>query len=437
MVMVVRCTHSAVRALISLFLLALSTSAQEMSNLERSQALDMLQVVANDVRKHYYDPKLHGVQWDATVAKAKQQIAATNSMNMAISYIAAAVDSLNDSHTTFFPPERLHRYYYGWRYQMIGDRCYVTHIRPNTDADRKGIKSGDEVLTINGILPDRNSLWKMEYVLETLRPQSSLKLLLQVPPEGHSHEVEVTADVTMRKRPNDLAYVPEREEEEDARQMRAHEARVGDDLVILKLPYFAFSNAEIAGMIARTRDRKSLILDLRGDPGGSADTLKYLVGALFDRDVKIADRVMRKDTKPFEAKPQHNVFTGKLIVLIDSESASASELLARVVQLEKRGIVLGDHSAGSVMEAKYPSNQLGSSLALFYGEDISDADLIMTDGKSLEHVGVTPDEFMLPTQADLVNGRDPVLARAAELAGVKLSPEAAGKLFPYEWPSRD
>jgi carboxyl-terminal processing protease len=411
--------------------------SQEMTSLERGQAQDMLQVVANDVRKHYYDPKLHGIDWDAAVAKAKQQIAATNSMNMAISYIAAAVDSLNDSHTTFFPPERLHRYYYGWRYQMIGDRCYITHIRPNTDADRKGVTPGDEVLTINGILPDRNTLWKMEYVLETLRPQSSLKLLIQVPPDGHSHEVEVAADVTMRKRPTDLAYVPGREWEEEARQMRAHEVRVGSDLVILKLPYFASSNAEIAGMIGRARDRKSLILDLRGNPGGSADTLKYLVGALFDRDVKIADRVMRKDTKPFEAKPQHSVFTGKLIVLIDSESASASELLARVVQLEKRGIVLGDHSAGSVMEAKYYSNHLGSSLALFYGEDISDADLIMGDGKSLEHVGVTPDELMLPTQADLINGRDPVLARATELAGVKLTPEAAGKLFPYEWPSRD
>jgi C-terminal processing protease CtpA/Prc len=69
-----------------------------------------------------------------------------------------------------------------------------------------------------------------------------------------------------------------------------------------------------------------------------------------------------------------------------------------------------------------------------YAVSVSEADLIMTDGQSLERLGVTPDEIVLPVAADLASGRDPVLARAAEIAGATLSPEQAAKLFPYQWP---
>jgi len=133
------------------------------------------------------------------------------------------------------------------------------------------------------------------------------------------------------------------------------------------------------------------------------------------------------------AKTHGDRFDGKLVVLIDSGSASASELLARVVQLEKRGTVMGDRSSGSVMEAKLFFYGAGVSGDYGYGFEVTQFDLIMSDGKSLEHTGVTPDQLILPSPEDLAAERDPVLAKAVESLGGKITPEAAGKLFPVVW----
>ena len=85
------------------------------------------------------------------------------------------------------------------------------------------------------------------------------------------------------------------------------------------------------------------------------------------------------------------------------------------------------------MEARYYPFSQGTDTKIFYGASITDADMLMTDGKSLEHTGVMPDEVVLPTAADLAAGRDPVLTKAAAMAGVTLDPVEAGKLFPVEW----
>ena len=164
------------------------------------------------------------------------------------------------------------------------------------------------------------------------------------------------------------------------------------------------------------------------------DTLSRLVSHFFDKEIKIADLKSRKEMKPQVAKKRTDgPFTGRVIVLVDSNSASASELFARLMQLEKRGTVLGDTTAGAVMTSKYYEHQTGVGKVLYFGASVTIADLIMTDGKSLEHVGMTPDEVILPTGPDYSAKRDPVLARAAEIAGIQLTAEKAGTLFPVEW----
>jgi len=417
-------------------------AAQQMSNVERNRDLDMLKVIANDIKKHYYDTKFHGVDFDANVATAKQQIEKSTSNNMAMSHIAALLDTLKDSHTFFLPPQHSYRHDYGIRYKIIGNQCFVTHVRPGSDAEIKGVKPGDEILTLNGFDVNRDDLWKIQYVFSALRPQASMQLSLR-DPAGTQREVTIQAKVRDEKRIRDLTgengggdiFDLYRQEETQDHLDRLRYAEYGDELLILKLPEFRYlSPTEVEGLLGKARKHKSLIIDLRGNPGGLVVTLKYLVGGMFDKEIKIADRVGRKEAKPEVAKPLPNPFTGKLVVLVDSESASASELFARVIQLEKRGVVMGDKTAGAVMEAKDYNEQAGTDTVIFYGASITEWDLIMKDGKSLEKVGVTPDELLLPSPRATASGRDPVLARAAEELGVKISSEDAGKVFPFEWP---
>jgi carboxyl-terminal processing protease len=413
---------------------------QHMSNLERSRALDMLRTTASDVKKYYYDPELHGVDFDAKIALARQQIQTSNSFEMAMSHIAAMLDTLNDSHTFFLPPQPAYRHDYGFTYQLIGDRCFVTHVHPGSDAEKKGLKPGDEILTINGYNVTREDYRKMQYVFHILRPQPGLHLQIADSP-GVPRQFDVLARIRETKRNSDVPGESDaggvwdllREEETQDHLMRARYFAVGDHLLVLKVPEFFFSIAEVEAMIGKARKSPNLIMDLRGNPGGSIETLKYLVGGVFDKEVKIADRVGRKETKPEVARGLHSPYGGKLLVLVDSKSASAAELFARIIQLEKRGTVVGDRTLGSVMESKRYREKAGPNTAIFYGASITEWDLIMSDGKSLEHTGVTPDEILMPDANAIAMGKDPVLAKAAEMLGIKLSEEDAGKAFPYEW----
>jgi C-terminal processing protease CtpA/Prc len=226
-----------------------------------------------------------------------------------------------------------------------------------------------------------------------------------------------------------------RDEENGERENRQRLTYFGNSLLIWKMPEFFMTDEAVDHLLKDARKYQTLVVDLRGNPGGLVKTLQRVVGDVIDHDVTIAQRTGRKsDLKPEIAKSRGTgAFAGKVIVLIDSRSASAAELFARVIQIEHRGIVLGDHSSGSVMEARHYEFHQGADTQIFYGASITEADLIMGDGKSLEHTGVVPDEVILPSAADLAAGRDPVLARAATLAGVELDPVKAGQLFPVEW----
>lgn len=413
-------------------------SAQQPSQLTpqaRKQISDMLRDAYNEVKMHYYDPKYQGVDWEGRYQQFVAKIDSLHDTGGGIALTASFLDGLKDSHTYLIPPGHADDFDLGYRLGLVGDTCFVTRIRPKSDAEHK-LHVGDQVLTVNGFKVDRNDFHAVQYFFGMLAPRK-VQVLDVKSPTGELRKVEVTAEVRQDKQVTNLAnpnqnFLEEIRNERAGNLTRDKVVEIGD-ATIWKIRQFSPDTTNVQKAIGSARKSKALIIDLRGNGGGAVITLQALVGSLFNHDVKIADRVGRDKPKPTIAHPNSLWYEGKLIVLVDGSSASASEILARVVQLEHRGTVIGDRSAGAVMEAMRYIEVEGLGAQLYYGFSVTDANLIMTDGKSLEKTGVVPDEVMLPTGADLAAGRDPVLAHAADLVGVKLDPVEAGKMFPVEW----
>lgn len=415
---------------------ALYVAQAQTIGLERERGRMILGAIKKDIKDNYYDPTFHGVDLDARFKAADEKIKSATSNGQIFRIIAGALDVLNDSHTFMIPPERSARTDYGWQMQMIGSKPFIIAVKPGSDAEAQGIKVGDEIYSIDGFEPTRDNLWKMQYVYYGLEPRSAVQLVV-IGKDGQQREVLVKSKVSQGKPIKDLFYDMFdliRQSESASRLYRQRSTEVGQDLFIWKMPEFFMTDEKLDAMMDKARDHKAMVLDLRGNGGGSVDTLNRLISYFFDHEIKTADLKTRKETKPETVKSRGDkVFKGQVVVLVDSQSASASEVFARIIQLEKRGIVLGDRTSGAVMQSRYYDHELGNDILMFYGVSVTNADVIMADGKSLEGVGVTPDELRLPTAADMRAGRDPVLAHAAELLGVKLEPEKAYAFFPVEW----
>jgi carboxyl-terminal processing protease len=415
-----------------------TTRAQSLE-LDRERSRTMLNIVKGEIKKNYYDPTFHGVDLEARFKAADEKLKTATTRGQMFGIIAQALLDFKDSHTFFIPPERASRTDYGWQVEMIGDAAYVTAVKPGSDAEKKGLKPGDRVVGVDQYELTRENLWLFQYLYYQLRPRSGISVTALSPGAQAPHDIAVAAKVTEGKILTDLTgsdiWTVIREAENEDRLNRHRYVEMGDELMIWKMPAFDLEKEKVVEMMSKAKKHKSLIIDLRGNGGGAEETLLQLIGCISPKDVKLGELHRRKGVEPLVAKTRgaDKVFSGQLIVLIDSRSGSASELFARTVQLEKLGTVVGDRSAGAVMRSKYYPFQLGADTVIFYAASITDADIMMSDGKSLEGVGVTPDKLLLPTGADLAAGRDPVLAYAASLANVKLEPEKAGAMFPIEW----
>ena len=199
-----------------------------------------------------------------------------------------------------------------------------------------------------------------------------------------------------------------------------------DDIGYVKVRNFMGDLAEKT--LWKVKDSRALVIDLRGNPGGEIQDLQRFAGYLEKSEAELYTEIARGKTQKMLAKPRQPSFSDvPLAVLVDSESASSSEILARHLQLSGRAIIIGDRTAGDVAVARLFRQYVGNEAAVFYGAQTTVGRVTFPDGKDLEGVGVTPDITCIPEAADLVAKKDPCRALAFATLKTKLSTGAVQK----------
>ncbi len=224
----------------------------------------------------------------------------------------------------------------------------VFEVREGSPAFDAGVERGDRIVAFNGKTPpaDRQAF------LEFYRP------LLQ---DGRAYKLSVVRHETENK---DLNIVPRQLELDDLPFMQMLANKVAR-IVVPNFDAAGLVGPRIHALVRRAvqQDAKAIVMDLRDDPGGTFTECMSGAGAFVGKILRIREtRFERRlegyrDGRVFMGEDtDENIlyevrdpvrWTGPLAVMVNSNSASCSELFAADVQLTKAGVVIGEPTAGA------------------------------------------------------------------------------------------
>ena len=240
----------------------------------------------------------------------------------------------------------------------------------DTPADRAGIQSGDYITHIDGELIFGGTL---DEAVEQMRgdPGSSIKLRLVRPGREEPFEVTLVREVI---------------------ELHAVEWEVKDNVGIIDVNAFSRTTGEevraaIASIDQQVGGRPTgYIVDLRSNPGGLLDQAIDVSDDFLERGEVVSQRGRRReDIERYYARPGDYAHGLPLIVLVDSGSASASEIVAGALQDHRRALVMGERSFGKgSVQTLLP---LSETTAL----RLTTARYFTPSGRSVQEGGIEPD----------------------------------------------
>ncbi len=299
-----------------------------------------------------------------------------------LEFVHAELDTL-DQFSMLIPPEKAGGPNVGMKDSVVGigvevelhtQGLKVMKVLPGGPAAEVSMKRGDVLTAIDGHKLEGLELnQSVDYILG----QPGVPLKLNLVRDGRR------GDVTLVRRKIAIQSIVARMEDDSRKIGYIKLEQFGDSAV---------RDLDAALMSLHNQGMESLILDLRGNPGG----LLTAAIAISDRFLPAGTIVSTKGRTPADNTKEQAQYaqTWKmpLVVLIDRNSASASEILAAAIQENGRGVVVGERSYGKgTVQTLFPLQSAPAGLRL------TTAKFYSPDGREMSGAGVTPDVKVMAT----------------------------------------
>ncbi|MBD1932864.1 MULTISPECIES: carboxyl-terminal processing protease CtpB [Cyanophyceae] len=364
------------------------------------------------VNREYVDGTFNQVDWQAT----RQDLLSKNYATREEAYkaIRVALEKLEDPYTRFLDPKQ----YQALTSQTSGELSGVglkleldektkdlTVVEPieNSPALKAGIKPGDKILAINGKTTKGMSV---EAAANLIRGEVGTKVTLKISSEGRDKDVALT------RAQIELAAVRSSVKQEG-------KIRVG----YIRLNEFSAHAAEQMRRSIKTLNNDKVdafVLDLRGNPGGLLHSSVEIAQMWMDKGA-IVRTVDRKGANE-EFKTNGKSLTQlPLAVLVDGNSASASEILSGALKDNGRAKIIGSQTFGKALVQSVHSLSDGSGLA------VTIAHYYTPKGTDISQKGVTPD-----VKIDLNDDQRKRLGSNPTLLGTQEDPQYARAIAELE-----
>ena len=389
-------------------------------SLQRSACFDTVWTTVNE---NYFDVTFGGVDWQAVREKYRLRLWTAEDNRMLRRLLQ---DMLGELHRTHFavipremsvlnPEERGRIGYTGAEAASIEEAITIIGVKTGSPAEKAGLKPGDVVKRVDSVdlsemtasmcdsvpSPRKRALYLRGFVNWRLAPPVGKEVCLQVEaPDGALREVKLVSREVEGIWSEAMGFSP-------SEPIECEINRRPTGVVWMRFNLFALPVMSAFKRCVRSlQPHDGLVIDLRGNPGGLTLMAPGIFGRLSEKEVSLGTMRRRYGTEEFTAYPQRGAFTGPVAVLVDSASASTSEILAAGLQDFGRARVFGEMTAGAALPSLF--RQLPTGDMLQYAV----ADIKTPHGVLIEGNGVAPDESVVVRRADCIAGRDPVLEAA-------------------------